>query len=118
MGFIIYGNEDSPVVPLMLYMPAKIGQVQWRKFPIHPLDPDLLGSWLFFLVSVPTACRILPYSTSAQEALFILVYTWKEAFERMTFRGVFWPMSKRERSKLQTVGKNWFCVALGIQIWD
>lgn len=27
MGFIIYGNEDSPVVPLMLYMPAKIGYV-------------------------------------------------------------------------------------------
>ncbi|OCT68193.1 serine palmitoyltransferase 2 isoform X2 [Xenopus laevis] len=25
MGFIIYGNGDSPVVPLMLYMPAKIG---------------------------------------------------------------------------------------------
>ncbi|KAK6479029.1 serine palmitoyltransferase 2-like [Huso huso] len=25
MGFIIYGNIDSPVVPLMLYMPAKIG---------------------------------------------------------------------------------------------
>ncbi|XP_018583332.1 serine palmitoyltransferase 2 [Scleropages formosus] len=25
MGFIIYGNHDSPVVPLMLYMPAKIG---------------------------------------------------------------------------------------------
>ncbi|XP_068110571.1 serine palmitoyltransferase 2 [Hyperolius riggenbachi] len=25
MGFIIYGNSDSPVVPLMLYMPAKIG---------------------------------------------------------------------------------------------
>lgn len=25
MGFIIYGNEDSPVVPMMLYMPAKIG---------------------------------------------------------------------------------------------
>ncbi|KAL2081805.1 hypothetical protein ACEWY4_021623 [Coilia grayii] len=25
LGFIIYGNEDSPVVPLMLYMPAKIG---------------------------------------------------------------------------------------------
>lgn len=25
MGFIIYGNRDSPVVPLMLYMPAKIG---------------------------------------------------------------------------------------------
>ncbi|XP_046877129.1 serine palmitoyltransferase 2b [Hypomesus transpacificus] len=24
-GFIIYGNDDSPVVPLMLYMPAKIG---------------------------------------------------------------------------------------------
>ncbi|TRY86585.1 hypothetical protein DNTS_018580 [Danionella cerebrum] len=25
MGFIIYGNKESPVVPLMLYMPAKIG---------------------------------------------------------------------------------------------
>uniref|UniRef100_A0A8C5WHZ6 serine C-palmitoyltransferase n=1 Tax=Leptobrachium leishanense TaxID=445787 RepID=A0A8C5WHZ6_9ANUR len=25
MGFIIYGNSDSPVVPLMLYMPGKIG---------------------------------------------------------------------------------------------
>ncbi|XP_064623882.1 serine palmitoyltransferase 2-like [Lineus longissimus] len=24
MGFIIYGNKDSPVVPLMLFMPAKI----------------------------------------------------------------------------------------------
>ncbi|XP_064463994.1 serine palmitoyltransferase 2-like, partial [Ornithodoros turicata] len=24
MGFIIYGNEDSPVVPLMLYLPSKI----------------------------------------------------------------------------------------------
>ncbi len=30
MGFIIYGNDDSPVVPMMLYMPAKIGCV----FPI------------------------------------------------------------------------------------
>lgn len=27
MGFIIYGNNDSPVVPMMLYMPAKIGLV-------------------------------------------------------------------------------------------
>ncbi|XP_060908499.1 serine palmitoyltransferase 2b [Labrus mixtus] len=25
MGVIIYGNDDSPVVPMMLYMPAKIG---------------------------------------------------------------------------------------------
>ncbi|XP_061889788.1 serine palmitoyltransferase 2b isoform X2 [Entelurus aequoreus] len=25
MGVIIYGNKDSPVVPVMLYMPAKIG---------------------------------------------------------------------------------------------
>lgn len=24
MGFIVYGNNDSPVVPIMLYMPAKI----------------------------------------------------------------------------------------------
>lgn len=27
MGFILYGNDDSPVVPLMLYMPAKIGYI-------------------------------------------------------------------------------------------
>nr|XP_060641960.1 LOW QUALITY PROTEIN: serine palmitoyltransferase 3 [Anolis sagrei ordinatus] len=25
LGFIIYGNEDSPVVPLLLYIPGKIG---------------------------------------------------------------------------------------------
>ncbi|XP_066533822.1 serine palmitoyltransferase 2b [Hoplias malabaricus] len=25
MGFIIYGNKDSPVVPMMLYIPAKVG---------------------------------------------------------------------------------------------
>ena len=31
MGFIIYGNDDSPVVPMMLYMPAKIGCV----LPLH-----------------------------------------------------------------------------------
>jgi len=24
MGFIIYGNVDSPVVPLMLYCPSKV----------------------------------------------------------------------------------------------
>ena len=24
MGFIVYGHDDSPVVPLMLFMPAKI----------------------------------------------------------------------------------------------
>ncbi|XP_078505676.1 serine palmitoyltransferase 3 isoform X6 [Lissotriton helveticus] len=25
MGFIIYGNEDSPVVPLLMYLPGKVG---------------------------------------------------------------------------------------------
>ena len=25
MGFIVFGHNDSPVIPLMLYMPAKIG---------------------------------------------------------------------------------------------
>lgn len=25
MGFITYGNEDSPVVPVLLYMPGKVG---------------------------------------------------------------------------------------------
>uniref|UniRef100_A0A9L0RGC1 Serine palmitoyltransferase long chain base subunit 3 n=1 Tax=Equus caballus TaxID=9796 RepID=A0A9L0RGC1_HORSE len=24
MGFIIYGNEESPVIPLLLYMPGKV----------------------------------------------------------------------------------------------
>ena len=28
MGFIVYGNNDSPVVPLMIYMPAKIRYVK------------------------------------------------------------------------------------------
>jgi len=26
-GFIVYGNDDSPVVPTALYMPSKIGYV-------------------------------------------------------------------------------------------
>lgn len=34
MGFILYGNDDSPVVPLMLYMPAKIGYVITSHFII------------------------------------------------------------------------------------
>ena len=25
MGFIVFGHPDSPVIPLLLYMPAKIG---------------------------------------------------------------------------------------------
>uniref|UniRef100_A0A674NGK5 serine C-palmitoyltransferase n=1 Tax=Takifugu rubripes TaxID=31033 RepID=A0A674NGK5_TAKRU len=25
MGFTVYGNQDSPVIPMMLYMPSKIG---------------------------------------------------------------------------------------------
>ena len=25
MGFIVYGNDFSPVVPMMLYMPSKVG---------------------------------------------------------------------------------------------
>ena len=24
MGFIVYGNDNSPVVPVMIFMPAKI----------------------------------------------------------------------------------------------
>lgn len=24
MGFIIYGNDDSPVIPVLLYMPGKV----------------------------------------------------------------------------------------------
>ncbi|XP_074844576.1 serine palmitoyltransferase 3 [Carettochelys insculpta] len=30
MGFIIYGNDDSPVVPLLLFMPGKIGAFSRR----------------------------------------------------------------------------------------
>ena len=25
MGFIVFGDDDSPVVPMMLYFPAKLG---------------------------------------------------------------------------------------------
>lgn len=28
MGFVVYGHDDSPVVPLMLFMPAKIRYIQ------------------------------------------------------------------------------------------
>ena len=24
MGFIVYGNEDSPVVPVLIYQPGKV----------------------------------------------------------------------------------------------
>nr|XP_056712331.1 serine palmitoyltransferase 3 [Euleptes europaea] len=30
LGFIIYGNEDSPVVPLLVYLPGKIGAFSRR----------------------------------------------------------------------------------------
>lgn len=40
MGFIIYGNDDSPVVPLMLYMPAKIGYVSLFPVTFHPSSLD------------------------------------------------------------------------------
>lgn len=30
MGFTVYGNQDSPVIPMMLYMPSKIGSVWYR----------------------------------------------------------------------------------------
>lgn len=44
MGFILYGNDDSPVVPLMLYMPAKIGYV------ITPLFASSMAQALWFSV--------------------------------------------------------------------
>lgn len=53
MGFIIYGNEDSPVVPLMLYMPAKIGYVllQITDCPLISLKvPVILDSGLCILL--------------------------------------------------------------------
>jgi hypothetical protein len=30
MGFIIYGSDDSPVIPLLIYMPSKIPYVSCR----------------------------------------------------------------------------------------
>ncbi|NXE47260.1 SPTC3 palmitoyltransferase, partial [Casuarius casuarius] len=36
MGFIIYGNDDSPVVPLLLFMPGKIGA-----FSGHMLEKNI-----------------------------------------------------------------------------
>jgi 7-keto-8-aminopelargonate synthetase-like enzyme len=35
MGFIVYGNDNSPVVPVMIFMPAKIAL------------EDILGKKLF-----------------------------------------------------------------------
>jgi len=43
MGFIIYGNDDSPVVPMMLYMPAKIGCV--NRFCFFLVSDRTLSSW-------------------------------------------------------------------------
>lgn len=31
MGFIVYGSDDSPVVPIMLYYPTKCGSVIFIK---------------------------------------------------------------------------------------
>ena len=32
MGFIVFGDQDSPVVPMMLYLPTKLGAFRytWR----------------------------------------------------------------------------------------
>ena len=51
MGFIIYGNEDSPVVPLMLYMPAKIGYGILFSFILFGIFSMLhTKRWLFWLI--------------------------------------------------------------------
>ena len=34
MGFIIYGHDESPVIPILLYMPCKIALVKQHVF-IH-----------------------------------------------------------------------------------
>ena len=36
MGFILYGNKDSPVVPIRLFMPSKI-----QAFVVHCLNRDV-----------------------------------------------------------------------------
>ena len=32
MGFIIYGHDESPVIPILLYMPCKIALVKQHVF--------------------------------------------------------------------------------------
>lgn len=62
MGFIIYGNENSPVVPMMLYMPAKIGYARSPQrliilmtvtFNVFILN-GLLSVFFFFPAFVPS----------------------------------------------------------------
>ena len=31
MGFIVYGNKHSPVVPMMIYMPSKLLAFRYRQ---------------------------------------------------------------------------------------
>lgn len=48
MGFTIYGNQDSPVIPMMLYMPAKIG---WARCACcHYYYTTVQRGYLFFFI--------------------------------------------------------------------
>ncbi|XP_076834414.1 serine palmitoyltransferase 2 isoform X2 [Brachyhypopomus gauderio] len=64
LGFIIYGNKDSPVIPMMLYLPAKIGafgrELLKRNIGVvvvgFPATP-IIESRARFCVSQPTPKR-------------------------------------------------------------
>lgn len=68
MGFIIYGNEDSPVVPLMLYMPAKIGYIVWMAQSSLSLDRGYRGAGV--REEVATQAGILFFFFSFLASLF------------------------------------------------
>lgn len=78
MGFIIYGNENSPVVPMMLYMPAKIGWA-WGFDQLPVAAPQLN---LYSAVKTRIGCQILMLSVANSigpnlfvciESLFLLL---------------------------------------------
>ncbi len=66
MGFIIYGSNDSPVVPMMLYMPAKIGLVFFSLFNLSILmHANILHIKVAVYTKIPY--RIIPQRNSPKK---------------------------------------------------
>ena len=57
-GFIIYGNRDSPVVPVLIYMPAKIASVTFLPFS---LSVCLFACNLFRLSLCLSVCLLVTF---------------------------------------------------------
>ncbi len=75
MGFIIYGSNDSPVVPMMLYMPAKIGLVFFSLFNLSILmHANILHIKVAVYTKIPY--RIIPQINSPKKwkSLQLMLY--------------------------------------------